>query len=268
MLDRDSWLPQAEALREGERRKVDHDCGPGRTMMVSRSDEGMRAWCFRCNDGGSASPPAESLANKLAKIERMNSEDAQAGRKLDLPEPCVKDVGQWPVPARLWLYKAGLGRAEIGRLGAYYHPPTNRVVVPVFEPTGRLTFWQARSIDGRRPKYLSPNCDRSRVLPRYGDPNQIPTLTEDILSAFKVGLVGGYGWALMGTKASAALLAALMSTHDQANVWLDPDGAGQRGASKLQAQLRAYNIAPTVIQSAVDPKLLHTAEIRRALHVT
>jgi hypothetical protein len=269
-LARESWYPQAQELDVGQKRRVSHDCGPGTTLIVSRDDDGYRAYCFRCNEGDRAAPPAESLSDKLARLARQRSADAVVGGGVDLPQPVVRSVDDWPAAAKLWLYQAGLGRAEIGQLGAYYHPPTNRVVLPVLDrSTGMPVFWQARSIDGRQPKYLAPPADRSRVLPRWGTA-PVPTLTEDILSAFKVGLVAE-GWCVMGTKVSDYVIALLMK-RGECNVWLDNDlppkfsvNRGQIAAAKIGKQLRAYGIQVRNILSTRDPKLMHRAQIKELL---
>lgn len=176
-------------------------------------------------------------------------------------------LDDWPDSARLWLYKAGLGRAEIGQLGAYYHPPTDRVVLPLLDPaTGMPVFYQARAVDKwRQPKYLAPAVGRDAVLARFGQDDS-PTLTEDILSAFKIGLVSE-GIAILGTRISAKVMAHLMSRKCKVNVWLDPDPAGQRGAAKIMAQLRAYGIQYRNIQSERDPKLHTRQEIKEYLSV-
>jgi DNA primase len=166
----------------------------------------------------------------------------------------VHETALWPAAARLWLYRAGLGAPEIGRLGAYYHPDTDRVVLPVLE-AGEVVFWQARAYDDRQPKYLSPPVDRSTLLPRYGSGSTI-TLTEDLLSAFKIGLVSE-AWCLMGTFANSRLIAELLQRQAPVRIWLDPDTPGQRAAAKVFKQLKAYGIEARVIRSERDPKL-HT----------
>lgn len=172
--------------------------------------------------------------------------------------PQVHSVSEWPLRAALWLYKAGLGAHEIGQLGAYYHPPSDRVVLPVLDPlAGTPVFWQARALDGRQPKYMAPAVDKARVLARWGHAAR-PTLTEDILSAFKVGLVAE-GWAVLGTRVPAVMVAELLRRGTGCNVWLDPDAAGQRGAAKIIKQLTAYGIACRNIVSQRDPKL-HTRQ--------
>ena len=111
--------------------------------------------------------------------------DAAATRAALDGTPGTPLLGEWPAAARVWLHHAGLGREEIGRLGATYDPRSQRVYLPVVEE-GRLVFWQARALDGRQPKYLAPPVDKTAVLPRWGRAEEV-TLTEDILSAFKVG---------------------------------------------------------------------------------
>lgn len=237
-------------------------------MLVSRDDSGYRAWCFRCNDGGSALPPQESLTEKLARIKRQSEVDAAIMRP-ELPEPRVYALDDWPMNAKLWLYKAGLSRDLIGKLGAYYHPDTDRVVLPIYE-RGEPVFWQARAQDGRQPKYLAPSADRSLVIPRYGKAESV-TLTEDILSAYKVGLVGE-GWSLMGTRVSNHLLSLLLLRGAPVNVWLDNDlpplhsvNRGQVAASKIHKQLRACGLRTRNIISPRDPKLMHRDEIKELL---
>jgi len=268
VLNRESWFPQAEGLDVGQKRRVKHDCGSDRIMLVSRDDTGYRAWCFRCNDGGSALPPQESLADKLARMARQREADSTILRP-ELPEPRVYGLDEWPAPHKLWLYKAGLGRDKIGELGAYYHPPSNRVVLPVLEG-GEPVFWLARSVDGRQPKYLAPSADRTKIVPRFGRAEAV-TLTEDILSAFKVGQVAE-GWALMGTRVGNHLLSLLLRRRARVNVWLDNDlpplhpvNRGQIAAGKVCKQLRAAGLEVRNIISPRDPKLMHRAEIEELL---
>jgi DNA primase len=205
------------------------------------------------------------LASKAERIRRLHAGDALlygsgAGSSVELPLPQVHAVSEWPVRAAAWLYKAGLGAHEIGRLGAYYHPPSDRVVLPLLDPsTGRPVFWQARAVDNRQPKYMAPPVDKAKVLARWGKA-AVPTLTEDILSAFKVGLVAE-GWAVLGTTVQSGMVAELLRRGGQCNVWLDPDAAGRRGAAKIIKQLSAYGVRCRNIVSPKDPKLHNRREI-------
>lgn len=262
MLAPDSWLPLAEDLPLGGKARVAHECGAGRVMLVEHTAQGYKAWCHRCNDRGWAPRPELSMAERMALLRDRARADS-AACAADAPMPRVYDVDDWPLDAKVWLYRAGLGRDEIGRLGAYYHPPTNRVVLPVYASEKGIVYWQARALDGRKPKYLGPAVKPASLLARWGRAES-PTLCEDILSAFKVGLVAE-GWAVLGTHVQDNMVAALMDRQAPVNVWLDPDDAGQRGAAKIIRQLRAYGLTVRNIVSPKDPKLMQRADIKELL---
>lgn len=204
-------------------------------------------------------------------------------RMVDLPEGGTTEVGEWPDAAALWFYKAGLSKADIGALGAYWHEASGRVILPVYEAPvtdgseRSVSFWQARAVGNRQPKYLAPNVDRSRVIARYGTSKSV-TLTEDILSAYKVGQ-DHEGWSMLGTKLSDYVLGELLKRHQEqpgftVNVWLDNDlpplhriNRGQVAARKVLAKLRAVGIPARNVISTRDPKLMSRAQIKELLHV-
>jgi hypothetical protein len=261
MLELQSWWPHAQALEMGQKKRAAHGCGEGRTLIVNRDDGGYHAWCYRCNDKGWEPAPQESLAEKLERLRRLRAGDlaVSAAPTGELPMPQVRDVPEWPDGAKLWLYKAGLGREEIGSLGVYYHPPSDRVVVPVLDG-GVPVFYQARAYQkGRAPKYLGPTPRPPKLLPRWGS-FVVPTLTEDMLSAIKIGTVAE-GIALLGTRISDHTLAYLLKRGTRVNVWTDPDPAGRKAARTIGNQLRAYGIEVRDILSPRDPKLHTRAEI-------
>lgn len=293
MLDRDSWYPRTIAgIDCGRKARRDHTCGSGHTLLVShRTDGSFSAWCFRCNDGDGVSAPKPSLAELVRLAEVGRKADAVHAGVSSGPEPANHDVDSWPIGARLWLYGAGLGKSEIANLGAYFHHPTQRVVLPV--TVGRqgggseVVYWQARSIDGRKPKYLGADCDKSKVIAAYGTELQpgvretgegcaqhlrsvatqgVVALTEDILSAFKVGLQCR-SYSLLGTALSdglAAHLSGLPNVH-QVLVWLDPDDAGRRAATRVRRRLSLLGLTCKIINSRDDPKRLTHSEIADVL---
>lgn len=263
MLSPQSWVSKAQGLRLGERLRTDHDCGPGRTLTIRRDEQGLNAFCFRCNDHGWVAPEPEPLAVRLERIRNSQIADEQIRASVALPSPAVRVWSEWPPECRLWLLKAGLCSADLPRLGAYYHPPTNRVVLPVLDPLLGPLFWQARAVDGRQPKYMAPLVDKARVIPKHGSAADV-TLTEDILSAYKVGLVGE-GWSLLGTSINKHMLTALLERGCRVNVWLDPDAAGKRAATKVLAALRSVGITARNIVSERDPKLIHRVNIKELL---
>lgn len=161
-------------------------------------------------------------------------------------------------------------------MGAYYHAQTDRVVLPVSDARevhlgsgdGAL-YYQARAYQpGRMPKYLGPAHRPPSLIAGYRPEHPasaVPTLTEDLLSSFKVSLAGYVGWAVMGTSVPSAYIAELLQTTRACNVWLDPDAAGQKAANKYIKQLRAYGVAVRNIVSQRDPKLHFISEIQEIL---
>ena len=263
MLARESWLPAALALglEVGQQRRVDHDCGPGRTLKIARDEKGYIARCHRCNDWGSHSGPPEDWRKKAARLTKAR--EADQSLTAQPPQPEVREVSEWPVEYQLWMYKAGLGRDLIGKLGAWYHPPTDRVVVPVYEGE-RLVYWQARS-ETRSPKWLGPATKPATLIPRWGTAVNV-TLCEDMLSAFKVGL-DHEGWAVTGTSVSDHMMAELLRRGTTVNLALDPDPAGQKAAAKYGGQLRAYGLDVRNIVLPSDPKRIPRQQLKEYLHV-
>jgi hypothetical protein len=260
MLSPQSWYHYRERVPTGRSQRFDHDCGPGRTLKISNESGEHFAYCFRCNDSGKASRPVESLAERGARLALAAAMDAACYSSRGRPEPAIYCLDDWPAHARLWLFRAGLSRQDAGALGAYYHEPTNRVVLQL-----RDDFWVARSIDGRQPKYLSGDRPPDLLL-KWGSA-AVPTLCEDALSAYKVGKVAE-GWPVMGTKVSPAICAALLQRGAPVNLWLDPDAAGQRASIKYRRQLQAYGLTVRNIVSQRDPKLHTLDEIRTILEHT
>lgn len=260
MLDKEGWLPQAQALPVGKRRRQSHDCGPGTTMIVSHELDAYKSWCFRCNEAG-YQRKVPTLADQV-EVRRRTQEEVSM-RKAVLPTPMTTDVDEWPQRAKLWLYKAGLDKSTIARLGIYYHKPSNRVVLPIIEGD-TVTYWQARAFDpGHQPKYLNPSVDRSAVLPKFGS-GPVLVLTEDYLSAVKVGMVTE-AWSLLGTEVKKPVLAKLVVETRPIVVWLDPDPAGDKGRRALMNQLKMFGVPVSYITSDKDPKLLSKEDIAQWL---
>ncbi len=263
MLRLASWLPKAEALALGGKLRCGHDCGPGQVLIVENKPDGWSAYCFRCDDHGWKYKPLPSLGERLAQRDACREAEVALEYDPSPPQPAVFDTTQWPLEARVWLYKAALTTEDIAALGYYYHPPTKRVVIPVLDK-GELIYWQARRIFGEAgPKYINPVVPRGSVVPRFGSGPAI-VLTEDILSAVRCGMATE-AWSLMGVKLCDPVLARLMADGRPVLVWLDPDKAGWNGAAAIKRTLELAGVPHAVINSAKDPKLLSRAEV--ALHI-
>lgn len=260
-MEKQSWLPQAQALSRGKKARVSHDCRDDRSMIISAGDKGWAAHCFRC--GSAFEPyPTPTLAEQQAARAAQRGADEAARQSPTSPLPANLEPHTWPLKARVWLYKCGFTNPEIKEQGWYYHERTKRVVLPVVRD-GRLLFWQARLIEGDGPKYLAPSVDRNNVAYRRGD-GEFVVLTEDILSAAKVGRQAE-AWSILGTKLTPGLLAELATRACPVVVWLDPDSAGRRGAAQIVRTLRSIGVPVSQAAGSADPKFLTNDTITAAL---
>ena len=144
-------LALADQLKLGQKRRMEHDCGEGKTMVVSRTERGTSYWCHRCHDKGWI-PAERSLAARIAALNEATEWDGTAQQSLELPGPGKMNPQDWPDEPRLWLYKAGFSNDEIRRHGWYWNPRMERVILPVK--------WMARLSTGRAGASIRP--DRRR----------------------------------------------------------------------------------------------------------
>ena len=252
MLHPATWLPQAQELALGQRRRTDHDCGGGRTLLVEHKDTGYSAWCHRCSDKGWYPHPQPSLAERIARLNAVRAAESTAQACSAPPVPTEFNPSLWPLPARVWLYKAGFSNDTIQEHGFYYSEKLDRVVLPVVNEAGAVVYWQARGFDPARPKYLNPQIDRP--LAYYGTGPLV--LCEDILSAARVGEVAR-GVACLGTSLPDRAIAAVAreSAGRAVCLWLDNDKAGRGGLARIGSDLRLAGVDVLPIRSPLDPKL-------------
>ena len=254
-------LALVEQLKLGHKRRVDHDCGDGRTMVVSRNDRGVSYWCHRCHTKGWITAE-RSLAERIAALSEANEWDGAAQESLELPGPDKLDPQDWPDKPRVWLYQAGFSNDEIRRHGWYWNPRLERVILPV-KVDGKTIYWQGRGFDPCLPKALNPTVNRAGLVAKYGQ-GSVLCLTEDILSAAKVGAVTE-AWALLGTVVTDSVLTAVAERTSRVAMMLDDDPAGRAGARIASARLAMLGVDVRQIYFGRDPKLVARKDIRHAI---
>lgn len=251
-------LALADQLKLGQKRRVEHDCGEGKTMVVSRTERGTSYWCHRCHDKGWI-PAERSLADRIAALNEATEWDGTAQQSLELPGPGKMNPQDWPDAPRLWLYKTGFSNDEILRHGWYWNPRMERVILPV-KVDGKTIYWQGRGFDPSRPKALNPTVNREGLVAKYGQGEWL-ALTEDILSAAKVGSVSET-WALLGTVLSYSTALALSEAGRPVLLMLDDDPAGRRGAAEAAKTLNLLGVRNHQVYFGKDPKLVARAVIK------
>lgn len=274
MIDPAEWLEQAQKLPLGGRSAIKHSCGDGKKLVIDHKEHGWSCYCYRGCGTGFVPKPKPSLAERIAALSAKTREDKSAAASIKPPMPSVPAVDDWPDAAKVWLYKSGFDKDWIEGIGFYWCPRLERVVMPVLDDDGRLCFWQARSFDPTRPKYLSPGLEPGQAKPIYKahpfrpDPDRnenILCLTEDILSANKVGQCVT-GWSILGTSLTPSAEAEIVKFGaSRVWVWLDPDQAGINGRRKIVPQLRALGIDAKAVRADLDPKCYPLEQIRAKL---
>lgn len=254
-LPREEWYPTAERLdlRAGQRHRINHRCGPGHTILVTCEHDGVRAYCFRCDESDWV-PRQVSTAERIQNLAQA-SRNERVVEYGNMPDDYTRDI---PAAGKIWLYKASLFPYEWDELGIGYSPSMRRVILPVYDQHKRLLGCQARAIfPGQSPKYL--NTASSCMFVRRGPDASTLILTEDILSAARCGR-HVHGASICGVSMDIADLSFCTQYHRVA-VWLDPDGAGKSGAAKALRKLLLVNPEARTISSRVDPKNLPDAEL-------
>lgn len=257
-LQPNEWLHHAQGLPIGGRARVSHECGEGKSLLITREQEKCTAYCFRCGATG-FHREHESLEAKLERTTQELVGEAKARATVQLPEPRVYDTREWPLNDKVWFFKMGLSLRMIEELGLYWCPDLGRVVLPIMRDD-QPVYWTARS-QTRTPKWLTPNVPRHGLTARYGvGKGDTIVLCEDPLSAFKVGLVTE-SWSLLGTKLHNNVLSRLYNKGKRVATWLDNDkgrsngrNPGQEAAEEIGARLRAFGIDYRNITSDRDPK--------------
>lgn len=288
MLPYDSWLSKAELLQEGQRRRIDHDCGPGRTLIIAHSNRGYSAHCFRCNDDGFKAHGLRTLDQLLAAKEARRYAELQDGQAgISLPQDYTKDI---PKVGRLWYWRAGVTDGIARLYGFGWSDRQQRVVIPVRNPaSGDLAYVQSRAVRaGDKPKYLNVRASNRTGVAFLSDPRTIGyysrpgaggggrpedqdlpgsriVLCEDILSAIRVGMSTQAG-AVLGTSLDDAF-AAKLCAYERVTFWLDGDKAGIKGRLQGLQTLRLVHPGQVdFIESPSDPKCYSQAEIEEFLN--
>jgi hypothetical protein len=224
------WSQVSPLVDRGKTRKFEHNCGDGKPLSVTRGEDGMlKAFCHRCgtraahDDGRGVlytAPPAPSGVTPVYETALTNPED-------------------FPHWARVWLTTCGVPPRLAEQKGVRFCDTTQRIILPWWDHHGSLHF-QARGSPGSKVKYLTYTA--AGQLPQYQGVGELRgvVVTEDIVSAMRVGMVPGYcGIALMGTALPKNSARQLLRSDYRGKVfvWLDPDKAGRDGTAALRPRL-------------------------------
>ena len=253
-----------------------------------------RHHCFSCSWGGGA----VGLAQQVLHVEHQDAVawmlehgcasepglpagllvqpvTAATGRiKHDLfalpPGVMQRSLSSWPATARRYAESRGLDERACARWSigyAVFGRLAGRIVFPVIDRDGVLRSYQARTFDGRRPRYLTPapreHADHTVLFGqqhwRIGD---WCALTEGALNAIACDQAGAWNVAALGgSDVTAEHLLPLLQFKTIVLV-TDPDAAGDSAASKAAAGLaRKCRVVRAALPAGSDARSISTEQL-------
>lgn len=258
----EDWLKIAQKLPVGYKQRYVHcESTSNSSGIISFDGQTYTMHCFKCGETLKHDAGKLDFATRM-KIRKRNKEAAKALRKkkVFIPKDFTLDI---PKEGMLWLLKASITPYRAKEIGIGWLSKHQRVLIPVYNPSGKLIYTQARAVlAGQQPKYINPVVDKRSILywtkPKESLYADTVVVTEDILSSVRVGKFLPTA-SLMGTKISVAQTNQL-TEYKHVIAWLDPDEAGDIGSRKVRKAVGMLSKV-TIIKSRADPKNLTDKEI-------
>lgn len=244
-------------------------CGGKKTASITNMGKFYVVYCHKCKDKETQDPPP------ITPQERRALQQAAEAFEVDdpvLPSDFTPDI---PLQGLLWLSKGGLHVNDIKTCGFGWSDKLQRVILPVWDDLGTLIAVQARNTgtahgpkylgsvwSGQRPVWRSPldlQGSQTSATRRRGI-----VLTEDILSAARVGKIAE-AWSLLGTNLMPAVIKQIHERKpEETIIWMDDDEAGWNARRTMLRQLGSVGINARAVVSDRDPKH-HTLQEMRNL---
>jgi hypothetical protein len=157
----------------------------------------------------------------------------------------LENVTEIPRKAMQWLLSYGISKEEIAEYGIKWNPANEFLVL-----IDQAKYWQARTFDNKRPKYLSSG---KKPLNIYGQ-GEVIVIVEDILSAMKIArLRKQYCSApVLGSSLGYDMENQIVGQYKTALIWLDRDKA--RNGLLIARKLRQRGLTSRIIVTELDPK--------------
>ena len=198
-------------------------------------------WCFGCK----YHMRKTDTASLRLRLNRHNTEE-QSVMKLS-------NIKELPRKAMEWLLSYGISQEEIDKYGIEWNVKEDMLVLL---QTAR--YWQARTFNSRRPKYMS---EGSKPLTIYGRGDTI-VIVEDIISAIKIARLHDEYCAcpVLGSSLSYDMENQIVEKYKKSAVWLDRDKA--KNALRISRKLKQRGLESRVVVTDEDPKEYSKGEIR------
>lgn len=247
------WLTLAEEIGVGHSRRIDCECGTGKSAIVSNTNREYHIHCFRC--GLHKNSQKKNLKLKII------GDEITCLTTLELPQDYSLEL---TMKAQLYLWEKGIYPTLAKKYKLGWSEKLQRLIVPVYKRDELLAV-MARDVTGLMQRKVLNSVGRKDTL-FYSKSAECSTrkivLVEDAFSCMKVGEVTQC-WSLNGTALTEEVIRKLLHMK-KVTVWLDPDGPGRRAAIKIKKRLGSL-VPVRIIQSEKDPKYYTVEEIKETL---
>ena len=259
MIDRKLILANAPSVM-GQQVHVNHvGCSSGedkkQRLYIKRTPKGIVAYCHHCAEAGFA---LYGISGDRMATWLTDKEEAWAPRATALP-----NLGPLSFQAETWLLKHYCATGYFGFSGV--SAKHNQIALTLRNPEKDIIGYQVRNLlPGATPKYITSYIHNGNkgdsAWFHYGF-NKTLVITEDYLSAYRVCQESGAcvsSLALLRTTITDRTLLQIYELgFKNIVIWLDPDEAGIKGATRAQKELTHFLSTETsikVINIGKEPK--------------
>lgn len=262
MIDNKQILANAPS-NMGEQIHVNHKgCEAGvdtkKRLYIKRNDKGLLAYCHHCNQSG--------FVNDSSRLSSWVSTKELASAYKHNTKPVLSTL---TTEGKVWLHSNYCDTNDT--LFAGIAGERHKVALTLLNPEQEVIGWQVRNLLST-PKYLTHYVSTSSKgdASWFHKNSKTLVITEDYLSAYRVHKNTGFSSvALLRTMIADKALSQMYELNFEfVSIWLDPDEAGQKGASKAYKKLNHF--LPTTTKLAIfginkEPKECTPEELKSIL---
>ncbi len=269
-LPNEDFVPYAPE-DDGEQINIDHEsCPEGedtrKRLYIRRTDDGrILGYCHNCGLSGYHNGGDHQIRNCRTY---GTDDDETYGSKLTFSAQIETDINQFPRRARVWLYQYGLTEEEVKTNGIIYDCNMDRVILPIYDISGELVYWQGRSLDLKNnpPKYKNKSLHTRTGVLHYSGSRVADNVcvVEDIISSIIVGRIMP-SVALLGTHLDDEMALTLASNFKNINIFLDPDAQMKAVEMAIRLGPLAKGRVRPILGADHDPKEMSDEDLTTLL---
>lgn len=241
------WLPLAQALPIGGKRRVRHGAEHRENMVVQNRKDRWTAYCFACHEYAVKYKDCVKLTEDAPQNPSVIASKPPVFVPMNDPNTPVADVVKF-------LYSKHMSLSLLNKYNPMWETTKQRLCLHLQDVL------IGRDIYGRdKAKWYNyaQACSYALIPEENPSKSGIITLAEDVFSAIKIK----HYWpevtsiALLGTVMHSDLLEYIKENTVLVVIMLDADKAGREGATKIQRKLNLHGVPNfSLFPDEGDPK--------------